>query len=272
MLDSLIRTVAIATCVSTSAGARAFQLPGGFVDEFVVTVGRDPATLKFAPDGSLYVGERIEGKLYRCTAPDYDDPQWMYTFDIPKDGSGEPLRHRSSGLRDVTSDGTHLFAFFMNDSPRHNRVVRLTIDPADPNRILPGSETLLLDLPFNESSSSGSHNGGALEIGSDGMLYITTGDGWSGGDEVQSLATYTGKVFRIATDGSIPIDNPFYDVLNGPCGPSTRWACGILTPCRSTERTASSTSSRPPAATRQRSLSWDRRPTSDTRATRASEC
>ncbi|MEM1207472.1 MAG: LamG-like jellyroll fold domain-containing protein, partial [Acidobacteriota bacterium] len=35
-------------------------------------------------------------------------------------------------------------------------------------------------------------------------------------DGVQSLETYTGKVFRIGTDGSIPDDNPFVDQAEGP--------------------------------------------------------
>ncbi|MGI9333572.1 MAG: LamG-like jellyroll fold domain-containing protein, partial [Gammaproteobacteria bacterium] len=74
-----------------------------------------------------------------------------------------------------------------------------------------GSEELLIELPFNASKSSGSHNGGALEFGADDKLYVTTGDGWSGGDPVQSLDTYTGKLLRIGADGSLPMDNPFYD-------------------------------------------------------------
>ncbi|MBX2848802.1 MAG: PQQ-dependent sugar dehydrogenase [Acidiferrobacterales bacterium] len=39
-----------------------------------------------------------------------------------------------------------------------------------------------------------------IKFGDDGLLYITTGDGWEGdfaGDAVQSLSTMNGKVLRI---------------------------------------------------------------------------
>ncbi|MEM7203249.1 MAG: LamG-like jellyroll fold domain-containing protein [Planctomycetota bacterium] len=196
----------------TATPAAQITLPSGFVDEFVLSAGESPASLKFSPAGDLYYGLRIRGELWRVPFGQWGSPRRMYTFDVP------PSRHRSSGLRDFTfsDDGRFLFAFYMKNSPRHNRVVRLTVDPSNPDRIVPGSETLLLDLPFNGSSSSGSHNGGALEIGGDGLLYVTTGDGWSGGDGVQSLSTYTGKVFRIGQDGSIPPSNPFYSQATGP--------------------------------------------------------
>ncbi|MEO1511183.1 MAG: PQQ-dependent sugar dehydrogenase, partial [Planctomycetota bacterium] len=142
-------------------------------------------------------------------------------FDIPKNAGGEPERHRSSGLRDVAFDpdfanNGFVYAVYMKNNPRHNRVVRITQDPSDASRALPGSEVLLLGMPFNSSASSGSHNGAAIDFGSDGRLYVTTGDGWNGGDPVQSLATYTGKVFRINPDGSIPPDNPFAAQAPGP--------------------------------------------------------
>ena len=81
-----------------------------------------------------------------------------------------------------------------------------------------GTEQNVFDLPFNNTQSSGSHNGGAIEFGSDDKLYITTGDGWEGefeGDPIQSLTSFTGKVLRINTDGTIPTDNPFYTQTTG---------------------------------------------------------
>ncbi len=195
------------------------QVPTGFVDEVVIDQIESPAGFKFAPDGRLFFTERITGDLRVATHDDVSgvwlvDPEPYASFGVP------PERHRSSGLRDVAFDPAFetnglVYAIYMNDNPRHNRVVRIGQDPGDPSRALAG-ETVLLELPFNSSQSSGSHNGAAVEFGADGHLYIATGDGWNGGDPVQSLGTYTGKLFRIASDGSIPADNPFFEEATGP--------------------------------------------------------
>jgi len=52
------------------------------------------------------------------------------------------------------------------------------------------------------------HNGGILEFGADGKLYISTGDAR---DEnlSQDIKSLAGKVLRINPDGSIPEDNPY---------------------------------------------------------------
>ncbi|MEL6432011.1 MAG: LamG-like jellyroll fold domain-containing protein, partial [Planctomycetota bacterium] len=53
-------------------------------------------------------------------------------------------------------------------------------------------------------------------------------DGWSGGDGVQSLSTFTGKVLRIRPNGSIPNDNPFYSATTGAY--RAIWALGLRNP------------------------------------------
>lgn len=230
--------IALIGLLCVSGSLRSSDLPDGFVDEFLFSIGESPATLKFSPSGDLYVGLRIRGELYRVPFGDWNNPRLLYGFDIPKDGNGNPAGHRSSGLRDITfsADGRFVYAFFMRDTPRHNRVVRIEVDANDPDLIVPGSETLLLDLPFNGSASSGSHNGGALEFGGDGLLYISSGDGWNGGDPVQSLSTYTGKLLRIAADGSIPTDNPFYGQTSGAL--RATFALGCRNPFSMTVRAA----------------------------------
>lgn len=182
-----------------------------------------PSSLRFAPDGRLFISERITGKLLiahkNASTGDWVlQAQPFYTFDTPKD-NGVPAPYASGGLRDIvfdpnfTSNG-YIYAYYMKDSTRHNRVVRIQAS-ANKNLAIPTSETLLFELPFNDSVSSGSHNGGALQFGPDGKLYFTTGDGFSTGDPVQSLTTYTGKLYRINANGSIPTDNPFYNQTTG---------------------------------------------------------
>ncbi|WP_124980799.1 PQQ-dependent sugar dehydrogenase [Nonlabens xiamenensis] len=82
-------------------------------------------------------------------------------------------------------------------------------DVADPN----GNILLTYSQPFSN------HNGGCLQFGPDGFLYIASGDGGSGGDpgdRAQDNSTLLGKMLRIDVDNplgnnayGIPADNPF---------------------------------------------------------------
>src|SRR5919106_3422 len=104
--------------------------------------------------------------------------------------------------------------FYVNYTDRNGNTVvaEYTAHPSNPDRADPSSARPLLriDQPF------GNHNGGGIEFGPDGYLYIGTGDGGSGGDPLgngQSLETLLGKLLRIDVDGgepyAIPRDNPF---------------------------------------------------------------
>lgn len=192
--------------------------------------------MAFAPDGRLFYGERIEGNIRIIDTNDQLLTQPFLTLDVPHDGNGNLVRHRSAGIRGFAFDPDYdtngfFYVFYMKQfagGVRHNRVSRFQADPANANVALAGSETVLLEIPFNNGGlgdsglgSSGSHNGGAVTFGGDGKLYFTTGDGWNAsagygaGDTVQSLSTFTGKAFRLNKDGTIPTDNPFYNQATG---------------------------------------------------------
>jgi glucose/arabinose dehydrogenase len=96
-------------------------------------------------------------------------------------------------------------------------------------------ETLLLVIlqPFSN------HNGGMIEFGPDGFLYIATGDGGSGNDpdnRAQNINDLLGKMLRIDVDHpdglspySSPVDNPFF----GPTfGRDEIFAVGLRNPFR----------------------------------------
>lgn len=102
----------------------------------------------------------------------------------------------------------------------------------DPNVADPSSASILLTIlqPY------ANHNGGQLQFGADGNLYIGMGDGGSGGDpqnHAQNLNDLLGKILRIDVDGtppySIPPSNPFVGVPNAR--PEV-WAYGLRNPWR----------------------------------------
>ncbi|MEM8956013.1 MAG: PQQ-dependent sugar dehydrogenase [Verrucomicrobiota bacterium] len=220
-MSVLRRAVALLWLMSGTLAA----LPADFQIRSFVDGLRDPATMAFSPDGRLFVGERITGDLRIVTASGQLLGTPFLSLDVP------PVRHRSGGLRGFAFDPAfpaepYVYIFYTKQfasDERHNRLSRFTVSSGDMNIGDPTSEVVLLELPFNShvNGSSGSHNGGAVVFGGDGKLYVTTGDGWNAsngygaGETVQSLATNTGKVFRINKDGSIPTDNPFYATATG---------------------------------------------------------
>lgn len=124
--------------------------------------------------------------------------------------------------------------FYINytDTDGDTRVERYRVSAANPDRADPGSAHLIIGY----SQPYRNHNGGQVLFGPDGMLYIPTGDGGSGGDPEghgQNLESLLGKMLRIDVDGgdpyAIPGDNPFVgrsDVRH------EIWAYGLRNPWR----------------------------------------
>jgi len=105
-----------------------------------------------------------------------------------------------------------LFYINYTDVNGHSVISRYSVSADDPDRAEATSATPLLyvEQPY------ANHNGGQMAFGPDGYLYISLGDGGSGGDPQgngQNLATLLGKILRIdvtvAEGYTIPADNPF---------------------------------------------------------------
>jgi hypothetical protein len=120
------------------------------------------------------------------------------------------------------------------------RVSEFTADPGG-DTALAASEQMLLTIPHPNESN---HNGGQLQFGPDGDLYISVGDGGGGDDtELNAQVTHTllGKVLRISpgpTSYTIPAGNPFAGAgkcsggTNGGSGCPEIWAYGLRNPWR----------------------------------------
>jgi glucose/arabinose dehydrogenase len=106
---------------------------------------------------------------------------------------------------------------------------------ADPDQADINSQFVIMEIQQPESN----HNGGQIEFGPDGMLYIGLGDGGGAGDQHgtigngQDLGTVLGKILRIDVDKNrpyaVPADNPF---IGRKEVKKEIWAYGLRNPWR----------------------------------------
>lgn len=115
--------------------------------------------------------------------------------------------------------------FFVNyTNPSGDTVIARYQVSDDPNVASPtGTVLLTIEQPFSN------HNGGDIHFGPDGYLWISMGDGGSGGDPQdngQDINSLLGKMLRINVDGATytsPADNPFV----GTDGADEIWSYGL---------------------------------------------
>jgi glucose/arabinose dehydrogenase len=129
--------------------------------------------------------------------------------------------------------------FYVNytaPSPLRTVIARFRVDPVDPNRADSLSEYRILEI--NQPYTN--HNGGMIDFGPDGYLYVGMGDGGSGndpGNRAQNLSELLGKFLRIDVNDTTPIrryrippDNPLAGNILGYR--EEIWAWGVRNPWR----------------------------------------
>jgi len=197
----------------------AATLPNGFRETVIAIVG-DPTAMAMAPDGRLFVCDQW-GSL-RVIKGDVLLPNPF--LEVPTTLQGE------RGLLGVAFDpdfptSPYVYVYYTAADPvTHNRISRFTASPANPDTVLAGSETVLLDLDPLDALN---HNGGALRFAADGTLYVAVGENGNGAHS-QDTGSLLGKILRINKDGSIPADNPFYGKATGKY--RAIWAMGLRNP------------------------------------------
>ncbi len=107
--------------------------------------------------------------------------------------------------------------------------VSLNLNVAEP------SEIVMLDIPH----PAGNHNGGTIQFGADGYLYVGPGDSGGGNDPgnvAQNINSLLGKILRIDIDnpnGAIPYSSPATNPFFGATpGADEIYATGMRNPYR----------------------------------------
>lgn len=188
--------------LALSLPSLAAKLPPGFIEERIAE-GLDPTTMAMAPDGRIFIAEK-DGKI-RIIENGHllEDPFLSIEVDnFNERGLGGLAFHPNF------EQNNWIYVTYTVPNQNRNRISRFT---ANGNYAPLQSEEILFDLPRLTGTI---HNGGAMAFGGDGKLYVAIGDGANAASS-QDLNTLLGKFIRINDDGSIPEDNPFYQVLEG---------------------------------------------------------
>jgi glucose/arabinose dehydrogenase len=179
-------------------------LPAGSVPRLVATVIRTgliiPWDLAFAPDGRMFVTERVGNILiYASAAP--GAPQLANVFPVANiSASGE------AGLMGIeldpgfaTNNLLYVCASVTDGGQWLNQVLRYRM-----NGNTPVFDGYVIRSGMRANSN---HDGCRIRFGPDGKLWVTMGDAGNLAN-AQNPNVLNGKVLRVNSDGTIPADNP----------------------------------------------------------------
>ena len=218
---ALLITAIVVPVVHNAPVVSAAAVPSGFTDSPVATPGASTGIVGL-PDGTVLV--LVQSGSVRLIRGDVLLPTAALTLSLSPCNGGERGLLGVALDQDFKANG-YLYLYYTRPSPGApggcvNRASRFTmgVDWIDPN-----SEVVLVD---NISSGAGNHNGGDLEIGGDGYLYISIGD--AGADPrgrpgqnaaAQDLSLLQGKILRVVPSTGEPAPgNP----ISGPGTASCR--------------------------------------------------
>jgi glucose/arabinose dehydrogenase len=165
-------------------------MPGRPDDPSVVATGlRLPWGLAVLPNGTAIVGERATGRILRVLPQRAPTKLVMRIGNIDASGDGGLL---DLAVSPAYADDNLVFAYLTTKTD--NRVVRFELG----GKITP----VLTGIPRGTTG-----NGGRLAFGSDGALYVGTGD--TGRPQLATdLRSLAGKVLRITASGHPANGNP----------------------------------------------------------------
>jgi glucose/arabinose dehydrogenase len=232
-----VRTVArssavLALVLTATLGLSGVARPQGSVTLVAFSSGFSaPVDIASTSDGRLYVVE--QGGRIKVVEPDGTVSGELLNI------SGRVLSGGEQGLLglafapDYSSTGRFFVYYTRPDG--NNQLSRFGPAPGTAGV----SETPILTLPHPTFSN---HNGGDLNFGRDGYLYVSVGDGGGSNDpnnNAQNRESLLGKILRLdvgrddfptdaARNYGIPPSNPFV----GRAGADEVWALGLRNPWR----------------------------------------
>ncbi|HEY6547160.1 MAG TPA: PQQ-dependent sugar dehydrogenase, partial [Vicinamibacteria bacterium] len=208
------------TVVLSGWTVTATALPPDFQDTLVTTLG-SPTALAFTPDRRLLISR--QGGQLRV----YQGGALLATpaLTIPAPSLCTSSEMGLLGIAvdpEFTANNFIYLYYTANAGGCRNRVSRFVL-PAT-NVISAASEVVLLD---NMHATAGNHNGGDLNFGKDGYLYVSVGDGGcdyltpfgcAGSNQAaRQVNTLSGKILRITRDAAVPPDNPWLGAGTASC-------------------------------------------------------
>jgi len=168
--------------------------------------GKQPTPLLDLSNRLVTLGNYDErGLLGFAAHPDFAQKPRVYTY------TSEPVAGSADFQNGLGTANNH-----------HSVIAEWRISESDPNRVDSGSRREILRIDQPQSN----HNGGAMQFGPDGFLYIVLGDGGQAhdagnghvpGGNGQDPTNIWGSLIRIDVDGTtapngqygVPADNPF---------------------------------------------------------------
>jgi glucose/arabinose dehydrogenase len=218
---SLCLALAICPVFAASAKLGVEKVADQF--ERPIWVGQAPGV-----SDKLWVIEQV-GKVWEIdakTGKRADTPVLDIVSDVSRAGNEEGLLGLAFAP-DFEKSG-RFYVNYTDRSPKkaQTKIVRFTAKKGettvDPQT---AEEILSFEQPYRN------HNGGWLDFGPDGMLYISAGDGGAGDDpqgNAQNLRSLLGKILRIDVSGAkgykVPSDNPFLKTVDAK---PEIWAWGV---------------------------------------------
>lgn len=207
----LIAVIFLSFIISSDIYSQAYML------ETVISGLNQPVAFTFMPNNNVILTQKAGlVKMYTLNNTFISD-FWNFTDSTT---SSSELGLIGVCLDPNYSTNKFIYFYYTHNSANLFRVVRLT----DNNNIGTAPRILFSD---SSGSRSGVHAAGNIRFGRDGKLYISIGDNGTSTNS-QSLSNFKGKILRVNSDGSIPLDNPFFDDGNPKTGNDDRiWAYGL---------------------------------------------